>query len=142
MFMYIKSIKEDAPTKTKPKVMPNFQPKSWYSPNLLDARPMVWSLLNRPEEWRLDGGGTYLIHVPSGHYFFTSAENGYRPANLSNCGCSTVRGYQKFQVSSVRRAMEHWMRNGSSASTDQVQSNNSERPPSDLNTYFRSHFEW
>lgn len=35
----------------KPKPLPTFKPRWWYNPRRLDARPVIWSLYNRPEEW-------------------------------------------------------------------------------------------
>src|SRR5690348_2170400 len=54
------------PPKAEARPLPIFKRRWWHSKNKLDARPMIWSLYNHPEEWewrtpwvrlRLEGGG-------------------------------------------------------------------------------------
>src|SRR5258708_16177680 len=52
--------------------LPTFEPRWWYRADRLDARPVIWSLKNRPEEWTVNYGGRphyYLKHHPTNHTF-------------------------------------------------------------------------
>lgn len=115
-------------TETKP-ALPVFKRRWWHRSDRLDARPVLWSLRNRPEEWR----PSYLtvLHVPSGHEFWcTWPCNGlYR----AGCSCDT-RGeenhFQVFQSFWFRLAAQRFVRAYREA----------ERPASERAAQFASHF--
>lgn len=90
--------------------LPVFKSRWWYSDKRLDARPVIWSLDNRPEEWVLLGPGKdheRLCHMPSDHKLWT---RGLIKGDLqARCSCSG-RGWQIFQRASLRRAMNRWIR--------------------------------
>lgn len=100
MLMYVKSVD------TKQTVMPEFTPRSWYRYDRIDARPLIWALLNSPESFQREG--CYVRHIPSGHCFYTSFPEGYRASHYS-CGCSG-RKYQRFQWLAVGSAIRAWKR--------------------------------
>lgn len=55
-------------TTTAP-ALPVFKRRWWYSCNKLDARPLLWSLRNRPSEWYYvpEHFHSYFEHKPSKH---------------------------------------------------------------------------
>lgn len=96
--------------------LPTFEPRWWHSANKLDARPMIWSLYNRPQDWEfIPVGYPFFRHKPSGHSFYASRMDSpspiakYRLANSEGCSCAmTTKRYQRFQSWFVGRAYHHW----------------------------------
>lgn len=104
-----------AKVEAKPDQLPTFKPRWWYRPHRLDARPVIWSLKNRPEEWEYDSHPPYWVqHIPSGHRFWIATFSG--PAHLvsaSGCGClqRSNRGrLQLFQSYALKRAAHQMIR--------------------------------
>jgi len=92
-------------------VLPTFRPRWWYRNYRLDARPVAWSLRNRPEDWRWNTEGITLRHVPSDHVFWIA--NGSYSLYTANCSCQkNTRGrFQRFQALFVfRPAYRYWLR--------------------------------
>lgn len=87
--------------------MPTFKPRFWYDPNKLDARAMIWSLDNRPQDWEHSGEPSYgyFTHIPSGHRFLD--HTWYQGGVLSNtdCDCSSRSQYQFGHTRAVKNAM-------------------------------------
>ena len=87
--------------------LPTFKPRWWYDPNRLDARPVIWSLENRPEEWECHRPGIFLHvrHKPSGHDFVAdTVDTGL--VDDSRCGCRSLTNgrFQIFQSWLFRHA--------------------------------------
>ncbi len=97
--------------------LPRFKPRWWYRKDRLDARPVIWSLYNHPEEWdtvRPNGNRalrpySYFQHKPSNHYFRIWAGECHL-LEQTECGCqSATRGrFQVFQKSGLRKAAQWW----------------------------------
>lgn len=135
MFMFLKTVDEKPIGEKAKAVCPQFKPKWWYKPKRLDARPMIWSLRNKPEDWQMHESGYHLIHMPSQHHYATDPRMEYRPLPTSDCGCGTAyAGYQPFQTFSIGRAVRSWLRwNDKRKELErQVEVN--------LNAQFHSHF--
>ena len=109
-------------TDTQEEKLPEFKPRWWYSPDRLDARPVVWSLKNRPHEWNwrnyaLDGSPpTYsdmmLTHVPSQHHFWIGSAPYHYPRldDDTICSCATLSGrWQMWQNPALRKAIREWV---------------------------------
>ena len=98
--------------------LPIFKRRRWFKDNRLDARPVAWSLRNRPEDWEYPADSRRrLIHKPSKHEFWVSKWNvdGYGFYRLleANCSCMSrsERGkFQPFQQGLFGRAYKHWRR--------------------------------
>lgn len=96
-------------------VMPEFRPKWYFSDSKVDARPMLWSLENCPEDWEPIGyhnpkpanwSAVYgLRHKPSNHTLYGIK---YLPTLRADCGCNG-REFQPFQVGKVRLACRRWL---------------------------------
>lgn len=98
--------------KEAPKNPPKFKPRWYFSHNRLDARPVIWSLENHPEEWQVDVPGLSILHKPSKHTFWIG-ESG--PARLfpTECSCHTTsRLFQPLQEGAFRRAYTSWVSRG------------------------------
>jgi hypothetical protein len=99
----IPTTKSDADTTP---ALPTFKPRWWYEPDRLDARPVIWSLRNRPQEWEALHRGIFLRvrHKPSGHAFVADiCDTGLEDGN--RCGCARSTGkFQIFQNWAFRRA--------------------------------------
>lgn len=87
---------------------PEFKPRWWFSSYRLDARPLAWSLENRPEDWRWGGGGYTIVHKPSNHTYWV----GVGPYRLFEAMCSchqSSRGrFQMFQQGLFHKAFKTW----------------------------------
>lgn len=109
----------DGRVETKP-ALPVFKRRWWFRDDRLDARPVIWSLENRPEEWEVDRRSRPLTitHLPSKHEFWVGM-GGYhlwRAPNLdgTSCGClglthSGETRFQRFQQVAFRRAYRNWL---------------------------------
>lgn len=104
--------------------LPGFRPRWWYHPGKLDARPVIWSLYNHPEEWRWSMAGYRIEHEPSGHEFRIW---GGRRLMSVDCGCSSASGWQFMQVFALAFAMRRWRKWEA-------------RRPTSLHQNFASHF--
>ena len=117
---------------TKVDTLPTFKPRWWYSPDRLDARPVMWYLRNRPEEWEPADNRPYwfLRHKPSRHTFrIAGPAIGLASANC-DCSSRSDRGrFQVFQNIAFRAAVRTWMR----------QHERALRPPID-HEQFAAHF--
>lgn len=109
--------------------LPTFQRHWWHRNNRLDARPVIWSLENRPQEWDLRFPGSALVlitHKPSQHTF----DIGWGFAHLYEARCScNLRGdaenrFQLFQGLALKRAGRRWIRNSLRRSHDAEQFQN------------------
>lgn len=94
--------------------LPTFKARWWHRADRLDARPVIWSLRNRPEEWTwvlfADGtnSGRRIVHVPSAHQFWVATRGFYR-LERANCGCNDAGGrFQLFQQGAFHRAFIRW----------------------------------
>lgn len=106
------------PAKVEDKVAgpPTFKPKWWYSANKLDARPVIWSLENHPEEWEAAGnpspGQSFnILHKPSQHLFWVSSV--LKQMNLrdgDHCSCQG-RAFQLGQSRTAYFAAQQWLYN-------------------------------
>lgn len=90
--------------------LPTFKPRWWYSSRRLDARPVIWSLQNHPEEWALCSTRLTITHAPSHHTFWAfSVCRGLYSAG--GCGCETSEAkFQLFQHGAYKRALRAWGR--------------------------------
>lgn len=112
--------------------MPVFKPRWWRSKTRLDIRPVLWSLRNRPEEWRQDE--YTIVHMPSRHEFWTA--NGFFAYSLyrsNGCSCQRARGggfslLQKFEFSAAWSKWIYWDRSRQAATA------------SEINAQFAAHF--
>lgn len=101
-----------------PACLPVFQPHWWHRQDRLDARPVVWSLYNRPEDWewkRYYGdvvSDAILVHKPSKHEFWVATGIGFYRLHDANCSChrDTAGWFQRFQQYAFHRAFRHWRR--------------------------------
>ena len=85
----------------KPK-LPVFKREWWHSAVRLDARPVIWSLKNRPQDWsvapRSHTFGWYLNHTPSDHSFILGHTPFFcRMYDGSLCSCQRASPRGKFQ---------------------------------------------
>jgi hypothetical protein len=120
------------PEVAKASSRPSFKPRFWYHRNRLDARPVIWSMDNHPEEWeaysiwsngkdRVTGRRNwyqlgYMLHIPSNHKFcvdrgstaYLASAPGLEPG--SECGCrSASRGrLQPFHSMAIKDAASRW----------------------------------
>lgn len=90
--------------------LPSFKPRFWYNPEKLDARPVAWSLRNKPEEWEWRNPGYTIRHKPSGHVFWVANGFGHYYLYNANCRCSTATNckFQRFQQAVFHRAFRQW----------------------------------
>lgn len=97
----------------KPK-LPTFTKgwRFWWSDTRLDARPVIWSLYNHPEEWEVEndtpGYRTTIIHKPSRHVFvvgrFLDGEK-TRLRDSHSCSCISLgTHFHTGQATSFKRA--------------------------------------
>lgn len=115
-----------------PPAKPDFAPRWWYRADRLDARPVIWSIKNRPEEWQAinsyDGCEVkrradfwafgYMLHVPSQHKFYIRSGEMARLSSApgmeldGDCGCFTAsRGrLQPFHSLMLKSAAQGWFR--------------------------------
>jgi len=89
------------------KAPPIFKRRWWYSAERLDARPVIWSLQNHPEEWQYIDPDyrNRIVHTPSEHEVWTGSQQRYRLR--AECSCSS-RNWQVFQAHLVGRAIRQW----------------------------------
>lgn len=113
---------ETAAPKNEPEVeaannKPSFEPLDWFDPNRLDARPLIWSLQNRPNEWKEednirvshDTWRNGIKHVPSEHYFITEGFGlAYMTANYCDCTRGPRTYFQRGQSRALKRAVRDW----------------------------------
>lgn len=103
--------------------LPVFTPRWWHKPNRLDARPVIWSLRNRPQDWKITDRTarpdslrwrpTSMIHTPSNHMFWTWHLGTPRLYD-ARCSCNdqSDRGrFQPFQNRAFKDAVTWWLRN-------------------------------
>lgn len=98
------------------KTPPQFGPQPWHSRGYLDARPVIWSLRNRPEQWErrnvtgYDDNYCIMYHKPSRHSFYETGW-GLQSASCSCTGHPARGGRFSFaQRWQVRAAFRHWRR--------------------------------
>lgn len=104
--------------------LPTFKPRWWYRNDRLDARPVIWSLKNRPEEWEpADRRPHWMLkHKPSGHVFRIA----FGPARLvapTDCGClqNSVGRFQRFQSWRLKWAAAEWISKNETPPVDHEQ---------------------
>ncbi len=113
----------------QPEGFPDISKPPWHSRNRLDIRPVLWSLRNRPQEWRR--GNYTLDHIPSGHRFWIA--NGFFHYSLYEAnGCSCRRENHDGHFSLIQKiefgaAYKAWRK---SREPDRAQ----------INAQFASHF--
>lgn len=93
--------------------LPVFKPLPWFRDDRLDARPVAWSLRNRPDDWDEATPGYTIRHKPSDHTFWIWNGKGYYSLYAADCSCTTRsdRGrFQRFQQGIFHRAYRHWLR--------------------------------
>lgn len=91
--------------------LPTFVRRPWYNPHRVDARPVIWSLRNRPEDWKYTWAthrNLTLTHKPSGHKLWASGVMGYK-IDSDSCSC-TGRAWQFLQFFAMGRAVRAWKR--------------------------------
>lgn len=105
---------------------PDFTSKRrWHSRDRLDIRPVLWSLRNRPEDWKADGHYT-LDHKPSHHEFWIA--NGfffYSLYRTDDCSCHLTREgsfslIQKVQFGRACAAWRRWNRTNENSALAEV----------------------
>lgn len=114
----------------KPALPAVFKPRWWYSEERLDARAVIWSLRNRPQEWKYtyESRDMKITHVPSNHEVWISWYMDYR-LEARHCGCSSRGAWQLFQTLAVGRAIRAWRR-----------WERKQRGPDPIHAQFQSHF--
>lgn len=96
---------------TKPAELPTFRPRWWHREDRLDARPVMWSLRNRPEEWEWRHQPYTITHRPSKHTFWVGNGWGFYSLYDADCSCTRSRGrFQRFQQGAFGRAFRQWRR--------------------------------
>lgn len=108
-----------APNEAVPASRPTFPRKWWFKSDRLDARPVAWSLYNRPDDWKLSDSECRLIHTPSNHKFWVGNGLGSYRLYDANCSCfsrSNNGKFQIFQQVTFHRAFRHW--NGAANAVD------------------------
>ena len=93
--------------------LPTFEPRWWYRGDRLDARPVAWSLRNRPDDWQWHHQPYTIEHKPSRHVFWVGNGWGFYRLYEANCSCTSRsrRGhFQRFQQGVFGRAYRHWRR--------------------------------
>lgn len=100
--------------KAEPPALPTFKPRWWHNRNRLDARPVMWSLRNRPDDWEWRNEPHTLRHKPSKHIFWVANGPGfYHLYETDGCSClsSSNRGkFQRFQQIKFWHAFRCWRR--------------------------------
>lgn len=100
----------DAPKPT----MPIFKRKWWYLADRLDARPVIWSLENKPEDWEAPAFTGSVRHKPSDHFYTSSG------TMFANCDCSHY-GFQWGQQRRLARAVMAFIRRQTAITQHQFQ---------------------
>jgi|SRR5215469_195367 len=106
----------EAVGKTKEVSPPRFEKFDGYDPNKLDARPLIWSLENKPEEWSYPGPrpdnhalAFYLRHEPSNHLFNISWHENLCGLAAAECSChATSHQFQTGQALELYAAAVAW----------------------------------
>src|SRR4051812_43776307 len=80
---------------TEAPTLPTFASRWWYRPDRLDARPVAWSLRNRPEDWGWQHEGITIVRKPSEHVFWVANGPMFHGLYDANCSCNRTNG--KFQ---------------------------------------------
>lgn len=81
-------------------IMPTFKRKWWYRADRLDARPVIWSLENCPEDWeRHQHMRSWVRHKPSDHCYSSDGS-----MLAGNCDCSRY-GFQWRQQKQLGKAV-------------------------------------
>lgn len=96
--------------------LPVFKKRWWHKANRLDARPVIWSLDNRPGDWETakypggEGRWMTLLHKPSGHeFYFGYGEGPHLRTESTDCSCTNSGGrFQMFQKGAIRNAYWRW----------------------------------
>ncbi len=121
----------------QPKV-PTWKPRWWYDLRKLDARPVIWSLKNRPQDWRYDRypRPITIIHTPSNHEFWITMGSSYL-YRTDGCGCqrSKEQKFQKGQHFRLRWALRQWNRH-----YHQKLNEPSKQKKIDQHKHFQEHF--
>ena len=116
-------IKRDEEAQAKSASLPIFETKWWFSKQRLDARPVIWSLVNHPEEWNETSPGV-MFHMPSEHEFRLGHDRPFRALGLLHAQCSchndTTNLFQHFQSRAVRQAWRQWKETEQSTETKVV----------------------
>lgn len=108
----VPAIKPEA-TEVEAPALPSFTPRWWYRSDRLDARPVAWSLRNRPQDWRWRTENITLEHVPSRHVFWVGNGPMFYGLHEADCSCKSTRGrFQRLQARFVfGPAYRHWRNN-------------------------------
>lgn len=116
---------------------PSAERRWFFRDGRLDARPIIWSLRNCPQDWvpNYVGDGTLyeLTHKKTDHAIRAYWASDYRMSSSSRCGCSNTQ-WQPFQTRQLGRAIKGWKR--WNAAQGIVHPNSSEA----INKQFRNHF--
>jgi hypothetical protein len=88
---------------------PEFTRRWWYSSRRLDARPLAWSLVNRPHEWAWSSQNL-IVHMPSTHIYWIGTNQKAFQYDAPYCNCqSASRGrFQRGQQRMFRNAFNTW----------------------------------
>jgi hypothetical protein len=85
---------------------PVFKRRWWFKQTRIDARPVVWSLRHRPEDWEThERDGDRIKHKPSG---YTLVLRDGIPNRMWDKTCDDVRYFQSFQKYGLLSAYEDW----------------------------------
>jgi len=105
---------ETTPVKPEPK-LPTFEWKWWFKKyGRLDARPIIWSLYNKPQDWErvapINDYPQRLRHKPSNHqFYFDTSFITQMYLVQANCGCvNQGKKFQRFQKRALKRAVNDW----------------------------------
>jgi hypothetical protein len=106
----------EALNKPKETTPPVFKKLPGFTDDRLDARPVIWSLQHRPEEWSwvrqdphpMGKARGYLRHNPSEHIFVAVGESS-QLYSADNCSCHhTSRAFQDGQAVAFDAAVQAW----------------------------------
>lgn len=98
-----------------PPVMPDWSSLRQSKKARLDIRPVVWSLLNKPEDWKWGYNNYTIYHVKSNHQFWVTS-GPYRLYGADHCSCQQVAdgtGFsiaQRYKFGVAFRAWKRWER--------------------------------
>jgi hypothetical protein len=118
--------------------MPDFRKgwRFWWRASRLDARPVIWSLRNNPQDWTVERDDSYhrtiIRHVPSQHEFVVGSfrQSEYTRLLYSNgCSCHDATYFHTWQATPFKMAAHKYVLN-----------QHRDKTLSNRDTQFRSHF--
>lgn len=98
----INAVKVEDPPKKEPQ-RPTFKARWWHRHNRIDVRPVIWSLINKPQDWKLSRPyyywrGHIITHVTTRHDFRVGKTPfSCRMDDTTRCECQRQSNGGRFQ---------------------------------------------